>query len=245
MHACMALVTPPSAPPSTCPDPAAHWTRLPYVFHSPATRILLDLQSMDLSPTYVPHLMTLQLPLGHHLSSHHWHDHFGNGHHSALAISVEWALAELIKNPRVQHKAQEELDRIIDLFFSVPVILQVKQPVHFHLFFRLFHFHLFHCKWKNRLKHKVQCVITEADFTTLPYLQCEAKQSLRLHPQLLHNPGRSGPDRAGDEFQFSSGYSFPCSVETGWWRRACLWVQIEETRYGDEVPSRWSRSIVI
>ncbi|KAL8546925.1 hypothetical protein ACS0TY_006588 [Phlomoides rotata] len=29
------------------------------------------------------------------------------------AISVEWAMAELIKNPRVQQKAQEELDRVI------------------------------------------------------------------------------------------------------------------------------------
>ncbi|GFS38904.1 cytochrome P450, family 98, subfamily A, polypeptide 3 [Actinidia rufa] len=29
------------------------------------------------------------------------------------AISVEWAVAELIKNPRVQQKAQEELDRVI------------------------------------------------------------------------------------------------------------------------------------
>ncbi|PQQ13507.1 cytochrome P450 98A2 [Prunus yedoensis var. nudiflora] len=29
------------------------------------------------------------------------------------AITVEWAMAELIKNPRVQEKAQEELDRVI------------------------------------------------------------------------------------------------------------------------------------
>ncbi|KAL8028715.1 hypothetical protein ABFX02_14G178600 [Erythranthe guttata] len=28
-------------------------------------------------------------------------------------VSVEWAMAELIKNPRVQHKAHEELDRVI------------------------------------------------------------------------------------------------------------------------------------
>ncbi|EYU42911.1 hypothetical protein MIMGU_mgv1a023589mg [Erythranthe guttata] len=29
------------------------------------------------------------------------------------AVSVEWAMAELIKNPRVQHTAHEELDRVI------------------------------------------------------------------------------------------------------------------------------------
>lgn len=29
------------------------------------------------------------------------------------SISVEWAMAELVKNPRVQRKAQEELDRVI------------------------------------------------------------------------------------------------------------------------------------
>lgn len=29
------------------------------------------------------------------------------------AVSVEWAMAEIIKNPRVQQKAQEELDRVV------------------------------------------------------------------------------------------------------------------------------------
>jgi coumaroylquinate(coumaroylshikimate) 3'-monooxygenase len=58
------------------------------------------------------------------------------------AISVEWAMAELIKNPRVQHKAQEELDRVIGF----------------------------------------QRVMTEADFSSLPYLQCVVKEALRLHP---------------------------------------------------------------
>ncbi|XP_062167825.1 cytochrome P450 98A2-like [Alnus glutinosa] len=59
-----------------------------------------------------------------------------------IAISVEWAMAELIKNPRVQHKAQEELDRVIGF----------------------------------------QRVMTEADFSSLPYLQCVVKEALRLHP---------------------------------------------------------------
>jgi coumaroylquinate(coumaroylshikimate) 3'-monooxygenase len=58
------------------------------------------------------------------------------------AITVEWAMAELIRNPRVQHKAQEELDRVIGL----------------------------------------ERVMTEADFSNLPYLQSVAKESLRLHP---------------------------------------------------------------
>ncbi|KAL3648205.1 hypothetical protein CASFOL_007629 [Castilleja foliolosa] len=58
------------------------------------------------------------------------------------AISVEWAMAELIKNPRVQKKAQDELDRVIG--------------------------------------H--ERVITELDFSNLPYLQCVAKEALRLHP---------------------------------------------------------------
>eukprot|EP00262_Sarcandra_glabra_P010799 TRINITY_DN26256_c0_g1_i1.p1 TRINITY_DN26256_c0_g1~~TRINITY_DN26256_c0_g1_i1.p1 ORF type:complete len:369 (+),score=23.91 TRINITY_DN26256_c0_g1_i1:31-1107(+) len=58
------------------------------------------------------------------------------------AISVEWAMAELIKNPRVQEKAQEELDRVIG---------------------------------SDR-------VMTESDFSSLPYLQCVTKEALRLHP---------------------------------------------------------------
>lgn len=58
------------------------------------------------------------------------------------AISVEWAMAELIKNPRVQQKAQEELDRVIGY----------------------------------------ERVLTEQDFSNLPYLQFVAKEALRLHP---------------------------------------------------------------
>ncbi|XP_077210868.1 cytochrome P450 98A2-like [Tasmannia lanceolata] len=58
------------------------------------------------------------------------------------AISVEWAMAELIKNPRVQQKAQDELDRIIG---------------------------------PNR-------IMTESDFSSLPYLHSITKEALRLHP---------------------------------------------------------------
>ncbi|CAN6584607.1 unnamed protein product [Malus baccata var. baccata] len=71
------------------------------------------------------------------------------------AISVEWAMAELIKNPRVQQKAQEELDRVIG--------------------------------------H--ERVMTENDFSNLPYLQCVAKEALRLHPPTpLMLPHRANAD---------------------------------------------------
>lgn len=58
------------------------------------------------------------------------------------AISVEWAMAEMVRNPRVQQKAQEELDRVIGN----------------------------------------ERIMTEADMPKLPYLQCIAKEALRLHP---------------------------------------------------------------
>ncbi|KAI4325606.1 hypothetical protein MLD38_030988 [Melastoma candidum] len=58
------------------------------------------------------------------------------------AISVEWAMAKLIKNPRVQQKAQDEIDRVVG----------------------------------------VERVMTENDFSNLPYLQSVAKEALRLHP---------------------------------------------------------------
>lgn len=59
-----------------------------------------------------------------------------------VAISVEWAMTELVKNPRVQKKAQEELDGVIGF----------------------------------------ERVMTESDLAKLPYLECVAKEALRLHP---------------------------------------------------------------
>lgn len=56
--------------------------------------------------------------------------------------SVEWAMAEIIKNPTVQQKVQQELDSIIGY----------------------------------------ERVLTEPDFSNLPYLQNVAKEALRLHP---------------------------------------------------------------
>ncbi|KAL2931971.1 Cytochrome P450 98A2 [Bienertia sinuspersici] len=59
-----------------------------------------------------------------------------------IVITIEWALTELLRNPRVQKKAQEELDENIGN----------------------------------------ERIMTEEDFSNLPYLQAIAKESLRLHP---------------------------------------------------------------
>ncbi|XP_065852091.1 cytochrome P450 98A2 [Euphorbia lathyris] len=71
------------------------------------------------------------------------------------AIAVEWAMAEVIKNPRVQQKVQEELDRVVGF----------------------------------------ERVMTESDFSNLPYLQCIAKEGLRMHPPTpLMLPHRANAD---------------------------------------------------
>lgn len=57
-------------------------------------------------------------------------------------ILVEWAMAEIVRNPGVQQRIQDELDRVIG--------------------------------------H--ERIISEADFSSLPYLECVVKESLRLHP---------------------------------------------------------------
>ncbi|CAI0554994.1 unnamed protein product [Linum tenue] len=58
------------------------------------------------------------------------------------AISSEWAMAEIIKHPRVQQKLHDEMDRVIGF----------------------------------------ERVMIESDFSSLHYLQCVVKESLRLHP---------------------------------------------------------------
>ncbi|KAH7446516.1 hypothetical protein KP509_01G060200 [Ceratopteris richardii] len=67
------------------------------------------------------------------------------------AITVEWAMAEVIRNPCVQKRVREELDRVIG----------------------------------------TETVVQETDISRLPYLQCVAKETLRLHPpaplMLPHN----------------------------------------------------------
>ncbi|XP_010525432.1 PREDICTED: cytochrome P450 98A3 [Tarenaya hassleriana] len=71
------------------------------------------------------------------------------------SISSEWAMAEMIRNPRVQQKVQEELDRVVG---------------------------------RDR-------ILTEPDFSTLPYLQCVVKESMRLHPPTpLMLPHRANAD---------------------------------------------------
>ncbi|GLT67969.1 hypothetical protein SLA2020_402390 [Shorea laevis] len=88
-------------------------------------------------------------------------------------ISVEWAMAELIKNPRVQHKAQEELDRVIGF----------------------------------------ERVMTEADVTSLPYLQCVVKESLRLHPPTpLMLPHRANADVKIGGYDIPKGSSVHVNV---------------------------------
>ncbi|BBG96212.1 hypothetical protein Prudu_004954 [Prunus dulcis] len=107
-----------------------------------------------------------------------------------IAISVEWAMAELIKNPRVQKKAQEELDRVIGF----------------------------------------ERVMTEDDFSNLPYLQCVAKEALRLHPPtplML-------PHRANANVKIG-GYDIPkgASVHVNVWavaRDPAVWKDPHEFR---------------
>ncbi|KAL5994703.1 hypothetical protein ACLOJK_024756 [Asimina triloba] len=117
---------------------------------------LLTLQAKyDLSEDTIIGLLWVRIAHAHFFPSPHSHEcHSLNFHFcvhvqdmitagmDTTAISVEWAIAELIKNPRVQEKAQEELDRVIGL----------------------------------------DRVMTESDFPNLPYLQCVAKEALRLHP---------------------------------------------------------------
>lgn len=57
-------------------------------------------------------------------------------------ITVEWAMAELVRNPRVQKKIQEELDQVVG----------------------------------------TERLMTEADISNLPYLQCVIKECFRMHP---------------------------------------------------------------
>uniref|UniRef100_A0A803MMR9 Cytochrome P450 n=1 Tax=Chenopodium quinoa TaxID=63459 RepID=A0A803MMR9_CHEQI len=81
-----------------------------------------------------------------------------------IATSVEWAMAELIKDSRLQKKAQIEMDQVIG---------------------------------SDR-------IITEWDFSNLPYLRCIAKEALRLHPPtpfLL-------PHRASSQVKLG-GYDIP------------------------------------
>ncbi|KAJ9694292.1 hypothetical protein PVL29_010004 [Vitis rotundifolia] len=106
------------------------------------------------------------------------------------AISVEWAMAELIKNPRVQQKVQAELDHVIGL----------------------------------------DCVLSESDFSNLPYLQCVAKEALRLHPPtplML-------PHRANANVKIG-GYDIPkgSNVHVNVWavaRDPAVWRDPEEFR---------------
>lgn len=89
------------------------------------------------------------------------------------AVAVEWAMVELIKNPRVQQKAQEELDRVVGR----------------------------------------EQVMTESDFSDLPYLQCVAKEALRLHPPTpLTLPHRATSNVKIDGYDVPKGSNFFVNV---------------------------------
>lgn len=106
------------------------------------------------------------------------------------AISVEWAMAEIVRNPRVQKKVQEELDNAIG----------------------------------------VDRIMTENDFSNLPYLQCVVKEAMRLHPPTpLMLPHRSNANvKIG-------GYDIPkgSNVHVNVWavaRDPAVWKNPEEFR---------------
>lgn len=106
------------------------------------------------------------------------------------AISVEWAMAEIVRNPRVQKKVQEELDKVIG----------------------------------------VDRIMTENDFSNLPYLQCVVKEAMRLHPPTpLMLPHRSNANvKIG-------GYDIPkgSNVHVNVWavaRDPAVWKNPEEFR---------------
>lgn len=106
------------------------------------------------------------------------------------AISVEWAMAEIVRNPRVQKKVQEELDNVVG----------------------------------------VDRIMTENDFSNLPYLQCVVKEAMRLHPPTpLMLPHRSNANvKIG-------GYDIPkgSNVHVNVWavaRDPAVWKNAEEFR---------------
>lgn len=106
------------------------------------------------------------------------------------AISVEWAMAEIVRNPRVQKKVQEELDNAVG----------------------------------------VDRIMTENDFSNLPYLQCVVKEAMRLHPPTpLMLPHRSNANvKIG-------GYDIPkgSNVHVNVWavaRDPAVWKNAEEFR---------------
>lgn len=106
------------------------------------------------------------------------------------AISVEWAMAEIVRSPRVQKKVQEELDKVIG----------------------------------------VKRIMTENDFSNLPYLQCVVKEAMRLHPPTpLMLPHRSNANvKIG-------GYDIPkgSNVHVNVWavaRDPAVWKNPEEFR---------------
>ena len=105
-------------------------------------------------------------------------------------ISVEWAMTQLIKNPRVQQKVQAELDHAIG---------------------------------RDR-------IMIESDFSNLPYLQCVAKEALRLHPTTpLMLPHRANTNVKIGSYDIPKGTTIHVNV----WalgRDPTVWKDPEEFR---------------
>lgn len=265
MHACMALVTPPSAPPSTCPDLAAPLNtssiRVPLSSHEDSLRTSINGAEPHICPPpndlAAPIRPSLELP-SLTWSLREWTPQrasnlcrigYGGANQEPKGATQGSGGARPYYRPVLQcccHPASKTTCSSVFLHPSHSMYSQVVSlSLVLRIFIRLFHFHLFHCKWKNRLKHKVQCVITEADFTTLPYVPTMWSQTLAtVAPTATTQSGAKWTGSCGRRVPVRLRVLVPMFGRDGLVAKS-MFMGPEETRYGDEVPSRWSRSIVI
>lgn len=106
------------------------------------------------------------------------------------AVTVEWALSELLKNPKLLAKATEELDRVVGR----------------------------------------DCLPTEEDTSSLPFLQAVVKETMRLHPAApLLSPRMCRQDTSVDGYDVPAG---TCIAVNAWaiGRDPAVWDSPEEFR---------------